>query len=102
MMPRLAVLRQPAELVALLAHGVPGPALAGLCRLTGTGLDVLDPEPLPADPPLWALDNVIISPHRSGQRPHSAARFPEILLRNLACFLQGAPLHNLADRQRCC
>jgi phosphoglycerate dehydrogenase-like enzyme len=70
-------------------------------RLAGAGLDVFDPEPLPADSPLWAMDNVIISPHRSGQSPHNAQRFADILLRNFACFLQGEPLHNLVDRQWC-
>lgn len=32
-------------------------------RLGGAVLDVTDPEPLPADHPLWAYENVIITPH---------------------------------------
>jgi len=40
-------------LVAALAEG----------RIGGAGLDVTDPEPLPADHPLWSLDNAIITPH---------------------------------------
>jgi D-3-phosphoglycerate dehydrogenase len=40
-------------------------ALAGR-RIAGAGLDVTDPEPLPADDPLYSLDNVMITPHALG------------------------------------
>ena len=43
------------ELVAALKSG----------RLGGAGLDVTDPEPLPADSPLWQMQNVILTPHVS-------------------------------------
>ncbi|MCQ4623194.1 D-isomer specific 2-hydroxyacid dehydrogenase family protein [Corynebacterium sp. CCUG 70398] len=32
-------------------------------RIGGAALDVTDPEPLPADHPLWELDNCLITPH---------------------------------------
>jgi phosphoglycerate dehydrogenase-like enzyme len=32
-------------------------------------LDVTDPEPLPADHPLWTAPNVFITPHYSGAHP---------------------------------
>ena len=35
-------------------------------RLAGAGLDVMVPEPLPADHPLWSCPNTIITPHISG------------------------------------
>ena len=35
-------------------------------RLAGAGVDVTDPEPLPADHPLWDAKNVLVSPHFAG------------------------------------
>ena len=46
-----------AELVAALKSG----------RSAGAGLDVTDPEPLPADSPLWQMQNVILTPHVSAE-----------------------------------
>ena len=36
-------------------------------RLAGAGLDVVEPEPLPPDSPLWHAPHVIISPHISSR-----------------------------------
>jgi hypothetical protein len=35
-------------------------------RIAGAGLDVVDPEPLPKDHPLWHARNVVITPHVAG------------------------------------
>ena len=35
-------------------------------HLGGCGLDVTEPEPLPADSPLWDLENLVITPHVAG------------------------------------
>jgi phosphoglycerate dehydrogenase-like enzyme len=37
-------------------------------------LDVVDPEPLPADHPLWNLPNVLITPHMAGDSPSTTIR----------------------------
>lgn len=62
------------------------------------GLDVVDPEPLPPDSPLWGLDNVIITPHISGQSSHYNARAMEIFLENLRAYVAtGKPVRNVVD-----
>lgn len=66
-------------------------------RLGGAGLDVFDPEPLPADDPLWDLPNVIISPHNSGSSHGTDGRVAEIFLDNLRRFVDGEPLRNEVD-----
>ncbi|QRN82573.1 hypothetical protein JR338_09085 [Chloroflexota bacterium] len=39
-------------------------------KIAGAMLDVFEQEPLPADSPLWDMENVIISPHVSGFSSH--------------------------------
>lgn len=69
-------------------------------RVAGSGLDVFDPEPLPADHPLWEMENVLITPHVSGAGPHHLERLHGILLENLRRFVDGAPLINVVDKER--
>lgn len=66
-------------------------------RLAGAGLDVTDPEPLPADSPLWEMEQVLITPHVSGTSPDNNARKMAIFLDNLARFVRGEPLTNQVD-----
>lgn len=63
-------------------------------RLGGAGLDVTDPEPLPADDPLWDLPNVIITPHNSGSTDGTSRRAAEAFLENLARWIDRRPLNN--------
>ena len=63
-------------------------------RLGGAGLDVFDPEPLPADDPLWDLPNVIITPHSSGTTDGNLERAAQIFLENLTRFVRGEDLRN--------
>jgi len=51
--------------------------------IAGAALDVTDPEPLPADHPLWSLGNVTITPHNAGHTPHYYERCADILARNV-------------------
>ena len=66
--------------------------------IAGAGLDVTDPEPLPADHPLWSLDNVILTPHYAGSHPGYVQRASAIFLENLARFVAGNQLSNLVDK----
>lgn len=66
-------------------------------RIAGAGLDVTDPEPLPAEHPLWTLDNVIITPHFSGGRPGYMERVTEIFVENLRRYRAGEPLTNVVN-----
>ncbi len=68
-------------------------------RIAGAGLDVFDPEPLPADNPLWRLDNVILSPHIAGFTPRYDDHWVGLIAENLRRYVAGAPLLNLVDRQ---
>ena len=64
-------------------------------HLAGAGLDVFATEPLPAESPLWGMDNVIVTPHNSGSSTTSNRRSEEIFLDNLERWVAGTPLNNL-------
>jgi phosphoglycerate dehydrogenase-like enzyme len=66
-------------------------------RLGGAVLDVFDREPLPAASPLWALPNVVITPHCSGVREDHWDDAIDLFIDNLGRFQRGEPLTNLVD-----
>ncbi len=66
-------------------------------HLGGAGLDVVDPEPLPAESPLWEMGNVLITSHTSGASPRYWERGTEILIENAKRFVAGADLVNVVD-----
>ena len=67
-------------------------------RIGGAALDVTEPEPLPADSPLWKLENAIITPHISGMSAYYDARIVELFCENLRRYLAGEALLNLVQR----
>jgi len=69
-------------------------------RLAGAAVDVFAEEPPPRRHPLYACDNVILSPHVSGFLPSYDDRCTELFAENLRRWLTGAPLLNLVDRAR--
>jgi phosphoglycerate dehydrogenase-like enzyme len=66
-------------------------------RIGGAGLDTLTVEPLPADHPLWALENVMISPHSSNSSPRVRERTLALFVENLRRFKADEPLLNRVD-----
>jgi phosphoglycerate dehydrogenase-like enzyme len=68
--------------------------------IAGAGLDVFETEPLPADHPLWRMENVIITPHVAGYSTQVAQRHLQVVLDNVGRFVRGEPLRNLVDKQR--
>ncbi len=69
-------------------------------QLFGAGLDVTDPEPLPAGHPLWSIDNVIITPHVAAAGSGSARRTRIIAVENLRRYAAGEPMLNVVDMRR--
>lgn len=66
----------------------------------GAGLDVFEIEPLPADSPLWEMDNVLITPHSAGYGPHTKDRQLQVVLENVRRFVAGQPLATVTDKTR--
>ena len=69
-------------------------------KLWGAALDVTDPEPLPADSPLWEIPNLLITPHVAGGMRLEATRRNciQLALENLRRYYAGEPLENLVVR----
>jgi phosphoglycerate dehydrogenase-like enzyme len=81
---------------ALLVNVARGPVADtdALVRHTGSGriraaLDVTDPEPLPADHPLWTTPGVIISPHVGGASSAMLPRMGRLVQRQIDLMLAG-------------
>lgn len=68
-------------------------------KIAGAGLDVTEIEPLPAESPLWELDNVIITPHAAGGSQHRLHRATSFFLDNLERYLKGEPLENVVNKR---
>ncbi|MDT1060846.1 glyoxylate/hydroxypyruvate reductase A [Paracoccus sp. CPCC 101403] len=77
-----------ADLIAALDQG----------QLSAAMLDVTDPEPLPADHPLWRHPSVILTPHIASQT--SAAEGAAHVIAGVSADLAGRPVAGLIDRRR--
>ncbi len=68
-------------------------------QLSGAGLDVTEVEPLPADSPLWQLENVIITPHVGAQSTRRNDNVTELFCENLRRYTRGEALLNMVDKR---
>jgi glyoxylate/hydroxypyruvate reductase len=80
------VVDEPA-LIDLLASG----------QLGGACLDVFETEPLPQSSPLWAMPNVLVSPHSASTVSAENELLTELFIDNLRLWLAGQPLRNTFD-----
>ena len=70
-------------------------------QIAGAGLDVVSPEPLPAEHPLWTLPGVLLTPHVAIYgAPHQQERREALLLENCRRFARGEPLLNVVDKRQ--
>jgi len=69
-------------------------------RIAGAVLDVMEMEPLPAESPLWHMENVIITPHISGRNEDTVngESIYRIIAENLERYVKGQPLTHVVDR----
>ncbi|MGH3760457.1 D-2-hydroxyacid dehydrogenase [Actinophytocola sp.] len=68
--------------------------------IAGAALDVFADEPLPEASPLWAMPNVIVSPHMAGDVVGWRSELVALFQDNLTRYLDGRPLRNVVDKQR--
>ena len=68
-------------------------------HLSGAGVDVTDPEPLPPDHPLWKIPTAVVTPHISGHYHlrQTQERIVNIFAENLERIRNGEPLRNQVD-----
>ncbi len=69
-------------------------------RIAGAALDVFDKEPLPADSPLWDIDNLLITPHTAGLTEKLWYRHYELFSDNLRRYLAREPLRFVVDKRK--
>jgi phosphoglycerate dehydrogenase-like enzyme len=62
-------------------------------------LDVTDPEPLPADHPLWRIPNVFVVPHVGGASSAFFPRADRLVAAQLRRWVAGEPLENVIERR---
>nr|WP_230592421.1 D-2-hydroxyacid dehydrogenase [Rhodococcus fascians] len=71
----------------------------GSGHITGAALDVFETEPLSADHPLWTAENVILTPHMSGDASGWKQRLAEVFADNARRYFRGEPLLNVVDKK---
>jgi phosphoglycerate dehydrogenase-like enzyme len=76
-----------AALIAALVEG----------RIGGAGIDVFDEEPLPADAPILAAPNTILTPHLGYATRESYDNYFPQVLENIEAWMAGSPIRLLRE-----
>lgn len=66
--------------------------------ISGAALDVVDPEPLPADHPLWEAPGAMLTPHNAGDFPEHRQSLVDVFVDNMERYRRGEALMNLIDK----
>jgi phosphoglycerate dehydrogenase-like enzyme len=69
-------------------------------QIAGAGLDVTDPEPLPAGHALWQMSNVVITPHLGGRSAEGNDRNWRLYRENIRRFVAGERLLGVVDKAK--
>ena len=69
-------------------------------KVRAAGLDVTNPEPLPADHPLWSMPNVTITPHIATRSDMLNERRIQLFRDNVTRFVKKQPLRHVVDKEK--
>ena len=67
--------------------------------IAGAAIDVVDPEPLPADHPLWDAPGIVLSPHNAGDYHEHREALVDVFVDNVDRFRRGDALVNVIDKE---
>jgi len=65
--------------------------------IAGAGLDVVEPEPLPPDHPLWHAPHLLVTPHISANTAVAAEARDAVIAENLRRYVAGEPMLSVVD-----
>jgi phosphoglycerate dehydrogenase-like enzyme len=68
--------------------------------IAGAGLDVTDPEPLPAEHPLWRAPNLIVTPHVANDSDLGFGAQAEVIKENTRRYVAGERMLSVVDVAR--
>lgn len=103
--PEFEILAKQRTFVSNIARGavIDQPALVEALnsgQIRGAAVDVTDPEPLPADDPLWDAPNLTLTPHVSANNIETVERALQVLEANLERKQNGQKLINIVNRKK--
>ncbi|QDY69466.1 D-2-hydroxyacid dehydrogenase [Qingshengfaniella alkalisoli] len=68
-------------------------------QIAGAGIDVMTPEPLPPEHPLWDTPNLLITPHFSAKLPDRSERSLQMIIENIERYRTGQAMLNRINQE---